>query len=255
VISFTASKYLSLLVYPLSLSLLLLLLALLCGSLRWGRARTVFLLLGFGWLYLCSTALFANFLTGILEKGYVSRAMSVVEPADAIVLLGGATRGDTHMGTIADLNQRADRLVHAVALYKAGKAPVVLVSGGSATGARPEAKQIKDLLMVMGVPERRILLENVSRTTRENAQFSAQILEARHMRRVLLVTSAYHMRRAQAVFEAEGLTVIPAPTDYQQLVAEELIPPWLPTESRLSQTTDALHEFAGLLVYRLRGWL
>jgi len=254
-ISFTTSKYLTLLVYPLSLSLLLLLLALVCGLLRLARTRTFFLLLGFGWLYLCSTAPFADFLSGILEKGYVSRAMSVVEQADAIVLLGGATRGDTHMSTLADLNQRADRLVHAVALYKAGKAPVVLVSGGSATGARPEAKQIKDLLEIMGVPARRILLENVSRNTRENAQFSAQILKSRDIHRILLVTSAYHMRRARALFEAEGLSVIPAPTDFQRLVAQEIIPPWLPTASRLNQTTDALHELVGIAVYRMRGWL
>jgi len=254
-ISFTTAKYLSLLVYPLSFSLLLFLLAIVFGGLRWGRIRTTCLLLGTGWLYLCSTELFANFLTDMLEKGYVPRAMSVVPEADAIVLLGGATRGDTHMGTTADLNQRADRLVYAVALYKANKAPVVLVSGGSATGARPEAKQIRDLLLIMGVPSSRILLENVSRNTRENAQFSAQILKSRDMRRILLVTSAYHMRRAQALFEAEGLTVIPAPTDFQRLVAKQIIPPWLPTVDRLHQSTDALHEFVGLLVYRLQGWI
>ncbi len=62
---------------------------------------------------------------GTLERGFVPRAMSVIAPADAIVLLGGAMRGDTHMGTLPDLNQHADRLVHAVALYKAGKAPVI----------------------------------------------------------------------------------------------------------------------------------
>ena len=253
--SFTASKYLSLLVYPLSLSLLLCLLALVFGWLRWERTRAAILLLGCGWLYLCATAPFANFLTGLLERGYVSRAMSVVEKADAIVLLGGATRGDTHMGTVADLNQRADRLVHAVALYKANKAPVVLVSGGSATGGRPEAQQIKDLLIIMGVPTDRILLENASRNTRENAQFSARLLKSRDLHRILLVTSAYHMRRSQALFEAEGLAVTPAPTDYQRLVAAEVIPPWLPTVGRLYQSTDALHELVGFLVYRWRGWL
>ena len=204
---------------------------------------------------MCSTAAFANFLTDRLERDYVPRAMSVVPEADVIVLLGGATRGDTHMGTLADLNRHADRLVHTVALFKAGKAPVVLVTGGSPAGGRPEAKQIKDLLVVMGVPERRILLENVSRNTSENASFSAQILQSRDMRQILLVTSAYHMPRAKGLFDAQGLTVIPAPTDYQQVVSDRMVFRWLPSVDALHQTTDALHEMVGYVVYRVRGWL
>ena len=97
--------------------------------------------------------------------------------ADAIVLLGGAIRGDTHMGTLGDLNQQADRLVHAVALYKAGKAPWLLVTGGAASrapGARHEI--MRDLLEVMGVPAGAILLEDKSRDTYQNAVYTAQML-------------------------------------------------------------------------------
>jgi uncharacterized SAM-binding protein YcdF (DUF218 family) len=254
--SFTVSKILSLLVYPLSLSLLLCLFSLLFSRLRWERTGFWCLFLGIAWLYLCSTAVVADLLTDRLERDYVPRAMSVVPEADAIVLLGGATRGDTHMGTLADLNRHADRLVHTVALYKAGKAPVVLVTGGTPSGGgRPEAKQIKDLLVVMGIPTRRILLENVSRNTSENASFSAQILQSRDMREILLVTSAYHMRRAQALFEAQDLAVIPAPTDYQQVVTGQVLPGWLPSVDALHQSTDALHEMVGFWVYRFRGWL
>jgi uncharacterized SAM-binding protein YcdF (DUF218 family) len=253
--SFTATKFLSLLVYPLSLSLLLCLLALLFSRLRWERGSFYTLLLAVGWLYLCSTAQFANFLMGTLERGFVSRAMSVVEPADAIVLLGGGTRGDTHMGTLPDLNQHADRLVHAVALYKAGKAPVIVLTGGSFEDARPEAQQMQDLLMVMGVPAKHLLLENESRNTHDNAANTAQLLKARGIHRILLVTSAFHMRRSQALFAAQGLEVVPAPTDYQQLVAKQVLPGWLPVVSNLQQSTIALHEIVGYWFYRWRGWL
>ena len=75
------------------------------------------------------------------------------------------------------------------------------------------------------------------------------------MDRILLVTSAYHMRRALALFERQGLTVVPAPTDYQQLVAKPAVPGWLPTVGALHQTTDALHEIVGYWVYRWKGWL
>jgi uncharacterized SAM-binding protein YcdF (DUF218 family) len=254
-ISFTLSKLLSLLVYPLSLSLLLCVVALILARFRRESASFYTLLFAVVWLYLSATPFFANFLIGTLERGYGSRAMSAVSEAEAIVLLGGATRGDTHMGTLPDLNQHADRLVHAVSLYKAGKAPLILLSGGSASGSRPEAQQMRDVLGVMGVPAKNLILENASRDTHDNAVFSAQILRDRGIKRILLVTSAYHMRRAMALFEAEGLEVEAAPTDYQQLVAEPVIPIWLPGVGSLARTSNALHEMAGYWVYRWRGWL
>lgn len=252
---FTASKILSLFVYPLSLSLLLCLLALIFLRFRLMRTSFYSLLLGVGWLYLCSTAIFANFLMGTLERDYSPRAMSVIDNADAIVLLGGATDGDTHMGTLADLNEHADRLVHAVALYKAGKAPLIMLSGGGIEGARPEAQQMKDILAVMGVPARHLLLENQSLNTHDNAVNSTRILKSRHINRILLVTSAYHMRRSLALFEAEGLEVVPAPTDFQRPVAKQVVPGWLPTVGSLQRTTIGLHEIVGYWAYRWKGWL
>ena len=254
-IDFTLVKVVSLLVYPLSLSLLLGVVALLFSRLQWTRSSFYTLLLSFGWLYLCSTSLFANFLSGTLEREYTPRAISAIAPADAIVLLGGAMRGDTHMGTLADLNQHADRLVYAVALFKAGKAPVIVLTGGGVDGSRTEAEQMKDILEVMGVPGQHILLERDSRNTHDNAVYSAQLLKAEGVNRILLVTSAYHMRRSLALFEAQGLDVVPAPTDYQRLVTPQLLPAWLPNVSNLYQSTDALHEIVGYWVYRWRGWL
>jgi len=254
-ISITMTKALSLLVYPLSMSLLLCLLALVFFRLRWNRGSHYTLLLATAWLYLCSTALFADFLMNSLERGYRPRAISVIAPAEAIVLLGGAMRGDTHMGTLPDLNEQADRLLYAVALYKAGKAPLLLLTGGAPEGVRPEAVQMRDLLTIMGVPADRMVLEVQSRDTHDNAVYSAQILRERGIDRILLVTSAFHMRRAVALFEAQGIEVVPAPTDYQQVVGADPLPGWLPLVSNLSRSTHALHEMVGYQVYRWRGWL
>jgi len=253
-ITFTLAKLASLLVYPLSLSLLLCVVGLAISRV-WPRISFSIVLVAVGWLYLCSTALFANFLTGTLEGEFAPRAMSVVEEADAIVLLGGAMRGDTYLGALPDLNHHADRLVHAVALYKAGKAPVILVTGGGVEGARTEAQQMRDLLGVMGVPAEDILLERASRNTHDNAVNSAQLLRAKGMKRILLVTSAYHMRRSLALFAVQGLDVTPAPTDYQRLMTPSLLPSWLPAVSNLYQSTEALHEMVGYWVYRRQGWL
>ncbi len=254
-ISFALTKLLSLLVYPLSQALLLCLLGLLLQLI--GRGRTAFIAVGLAvaWLWLCSTALFADVLMGNLEKGFPPRALSATPKADVILVLGGATRGDTHMSSLGDLNQQADRLVHAAALYKAGKAPVVMVSGGSARGDRPEAQLMRDILQVMGVPRGSILLEESSRDTHDNAVNSSALLSQRGAKRILLVTSAFHMRRSMALFQGRGLEVTPAPTDYQRLVNSPSVPRWLPTADNLVRSTYALREYVGYWVYARRGWL
>jgi len=249
------TKLLSLLLYPLNQALLLGLLALLALLLHRTRAAFWTLALATGWLYLCSTAVFADYLMGTLEDPYPPKALSVTPDADIIVLLGGAIRGDVHMGTLGDLNQQADRLVHAVELYKAGKAPRVLVTGGGQPGARSEDEIMRDLLVVMGVPAGVIILEQASRNSYDNAVNTAVMLKRMGADRILLVTSAFHMRRSVALYAAQGLEVIPAPTDYQRLVGPVVMSRWLPEVSDLWQSTYALHEILGFWVYRYRGWL
>ncbi|MEH6587361.1 MAG: YdcF family protein [Halioglobus sp.] len=243
----------SLLVYPLSLALLLALFSLLL--IRWRRLSVSLLVLAIAWLYACSTAIVADYLMATLEDDFRPKAMSVMPKAEAIVVLGGATRGDTHWSSMADLNSAADRLTHAVALYKANKAPLVLLSGGSTTGSRPEAEQLRDYLQLMGLPNTALLLERQSLDTQQNARYSAVILQGREVNKILLVTSAYHMGRAVPLFERQGFEVIPAPTDFQRLVGKPLVPRWLPTADDLGRTTAAIKEYVGFIYYRAKGWL
>ena len=240
-------------VYPLSTSLLLVLLALILW--RFSRVARGMLLLAFAWLYLCSTAFFANFLMASLEDNQRPKAMSVIPKAGAIVILGGATRGDTHFSSMADLNSAADRITHGLALYKAGKAPLLLLTGGSTTGSRPEAEQLRDYLELMGVHRSALLLERQSLDTQQNARYSKVLLEGKGVSNILLVTSAYHMRRAVPLFERAGFEVIPAPTDYQRLVGKPAVPLWLPTADDLWRSTAAIKEYVGFVYYRARGWL
>ncbi len=253
--SFALSKWLSLLLFPLSQVLILLLLALF--ALWWGRQRLGKVLLSAGllWLYLCSITPVADFLMGQLEQPYPPSAAQDLPQAAAIVVLGGSTRGDTAAGQPADLNGQADRLVYAAQLHHLGKAPLLVVSGGSAGHVRSEAEEMAEILAIMGVPPRAIVLEEHSRTTYENALYTAQLLRHRHIDRVLLVTSAFHMARAEGVFVRQGVEVIPAATDYQLLRHARLLPPLLPSVSALQRTTYALREMAGYIVYRVRGYL
>ena len=117
-----------------------------------------------------------------------------------------------------------------------------------------EAESAATLLQEWAVPGQAILLENKSRNTRENALFSRQILQSRGASRILLVTSAFHMPRASAVFRKLGFQVIPAPANFQTAEDQGLLLRILPSAESLAGSELALKEWLGLLVYRLRGW-
>jgi uncharacterized SAM-binding protein YcdF (DUF218 family) len=112
------------------------------------------------------------------------------------------------------------------------------------------------LLQEWGVPSDAILLEDRSRNTRQNALFSYQILQARSIRHILLVTSATHMPRATAVFRKVGFEVTPAPADFQTGWS---VPgnssDWLPQAKFFAYSELAIREWTGILVYRMRGWI
>lgn len=245
----TVVKLLGLLAEPLTQVLLLLLLAL---FLVWKDRRRIavfiFVVSAF-WLWLASSSLFANFLMAQLEGGYPPIAAQNLPEAEAIVLLGGAIRGEVSKDTLADMSGVGDRLIFAVAAFKAGRAPAIVVTGGAKEGFVPEAKLMRDILVTLGVPAEAIVMEVRNRVTMDNIRFTRHTLAAMDAKTVLLVTSAFHMRRSLMVFDALDLDVIPAPTDFQIVKGEFSWWHILPDVKALQRTTWAMHEFAGYLYY------
>jgi uncharacterized SAM-binding protein YcdF (DUF218 family) len=142
----------------------------------------------------------------------------------------------------------------AAALYRAGKAPWVVISGGNqpdTEGEQPEGDAIAEMLVVLGVPAQAIRRETTSRNTRENAANVRGVLREIGARRVLLVTSALHMPRAiktlQKVWAAEPLQISPQPTDVQVPHPTWSVKVWLPSLDGLQGVTKALKEFAGMV--------
>ena len=191
-----------------------------------------------------------------LEKQYPDHTTDDVSPAEAIVVLGGAVHPPSRQHPGSGLVDSSDRVLHAFRLYRGGRAPLILCSGGGEQGA--EAPVMSRLLEEWGVPEGSILMEDRSLNTRENALFSYSVLHARGVRRILLVTSAIHMPRAAGAFRKAGFEVVPAAADYHTGWGGEAPfwspSVWLPSPGGLGWSERALQEWLGLLVYRMRGW-
>jgi len=145
-----------------------------------------------------------------LERPYLAtQSVDTLPNADAIVLLGGGI-GKSDKMVYPEMFDGADRVWHAARLWKAGKAPVVLVSGCN------DLESTVPLLLDLGVRREAIVVDNESRNTYENSRFTERMLNesgsAHH--KILLVTSAWHMPRASGNFSKTSLEVVPAACDF-----------------------------------------
>lgn len=173
-----------------------------------------------------------------------------LEEVQAIVILGGGIHRGAPEYEAADTLSPATlvRVRYGAWLAKRNHLPV-LVSGGSVLGGTAEAKLMASTLeMEFGVPVRWI--ESASKDTGENAVFSSRILQQNGISRIGLVSHAYHLRRASALFTKQGMTVVPAPT-FSTVVTTGL-EAWLPSASSLDNSFVAIHETAGRLVDAVR---
>lgn len=216
------------------------------------------------------TALIVLFLTGCpttsqwwvrsLESQFIDKGVEAEPTAEAIVVLGGSISMPSEAHPSSGLIATSDRLLEAMRLYRAGKAPIIVATGGDSPLdpiARPfhEADEMRNMLVEWGVPNSAILVETKSINTHENAIFTHQLLESRKINRVILVTSAIHMPRAQATFRKAGFEVHAAPANF--LSGDGTMAPvfrWLPVSGAMVNSSNVIREWIGLWVYRLRDW-
>ena len=249
-ILFWLKKLVSVLVLPPLLPFMLILVGLLLAGRRpglgkvlaWGGLMTGLLLItpaSVGWL---------------LEPLEPRRplAQSTIADAQAIVILGGGRINDApEYGGDTVNRYTLERLRYGARLARQSGLPVLL-SGGAPSGDIPEASLMKATLEEdFGVKPRWLEVESLD--TRQNARYSAAQLQAAGIKRIILVTHAAHMRRAQSEFEARGLVVIAAPTAWQgpRPGDSDEVWPALPSAHSAYAGWYALHEWLGLLAYRL----
>lgn len=163
--------------------------------------------------YIACTNWFGSMLISSLENTYEQPANP---QGDVIILLGGGATKDTpNMGEEGNLaSSPTSRMLAALEIHNRLHVPI-LVSGGQVyedSGA--EAVLTKRELMRLGVKEEDIIVEGSSLNTRQNAQYSRELIEGYGFTAPILVTSAFHMERAVLNFQKEGLAVVAYPTDY-----------------------------------------
>ncbi len=253
--AFILSKALLFLIAPLNWVVVLLLYGLLARN---GRRRRLACASG-----ALATVFFTNpFLGNAVLNLWEPAPMAISEidaPFDVGIVLGGFARAQAAPRDRLHLSDDSDRLIHALELYRRGKIRKILISSGAGNvlGEKiDEASVTSAFLLRMGVPAGDVIIENRARNTHENALYTARLLEARMPEaRCLLLTSAFHMRRALACFRKQDLEVTPFATD---MSAQPLgFSPYdliLPNPMGFQSWGRLIKEWVGFAVYRMRGF-
>jgi uncharacterized SAM-binding protein YcdF (DUF218 family) len=215
-------------------------------------------------LFVASNQWFSKLVTGPLESRILPHGP--LPHAEAIVVLSSGLEPATPPQPAIVLDDAgANRLLYAAQLYRQGQAPTVIVNGGRMPWSKsspPMSEGMAVVMEVMGVPKSAIIQEPDSANTYENAVDVKAILGARHIGRILLVTSAMHMPRALALFRQQGIDAIAAPCAFLSVNHHDENGAWqdavlglIPNADGLRLTSMAVKELLGLAAYRAAGLL
>jgi len=209
-------------------------------------------------LWVCSMPIVSGGLGRMIEGGAVRVPAASVPVADAIVVLSTGRSTAPGPGAVSEW-QDADRFFGGLELLEAGRAPVIVFTGGAVAwqpGAPLEGDVLSAQARAMGVLPERILTTGTIFNTAEEATMVSALLRQRQqgVPRIILVTSAFHMKRAQRLFEQAGLSVIAFPVDFAGGAGGMGVLGVLPTAYALADTHAALREFYGRAYYRFKPW-
>ncbi len=220
------------------------------------------LFLWFGVLVLClfSIPIVSDALMRLVEGPARRSPLSAVNKADAIVVLSGMLH-QINGAPLGEWGRTVNRFEGGIDLFKAGKAPVIVFTRGQLpwqTYGVPEGDLLAKRAILLGVPQHAIrLTENVGNTAEESIA-AAKLLDVGNgsAKRIILVTSAFHMPRARFLFEQAGFKVIPFRVDYHAADTHELtVLNYLPNGESLAESETALREMIGWVFYRAKGFL
>ena len=254
---FIFSKFVGFLLQPLSWILLLLIIALMT---RRPRRRKRALVLG-----VVIILVFSNkfLFTTVLKQWEIETPTmdQVQQNYDIGILLGGYSAPEIRPNQDRhNFNSRANRFTNALELYFKGKIDKILLTGGThnmPAGFPNEAQSIGKYLETLGVAPEDIIVEAESRNTRENALYTAEIIRKQYPdASCLLITSAWHMKRAKACFDRVYLKTTPFSVDFMSEIPRPGLGFYLsPAPDVFENWEYLLKEWVGFLVYRTAGYI
>lgn len=238
------NKLLPVFVLPIGIVSLLLLLAA-WKKWRWAALLALAVLLG------SSTGAVSNLLLAPLEGSYPARSVGSLPEADAVLVLGGIMSPGKEPGLIPEWAESVERFEAGVQIVNRGKARMLLFTGDT-RGSEGTALQREAI--ERGVPrERTAVIGAVGNTADEAAQLK-RYASQHNLKRIVLVTSAWHLPRAMRLFKKAGVEILPFPVDYRG-TANRFLPylDWIPNAGSLQKTELALRECYGMAFYAVFG--
>lgn len=245
------NKILPVFLLPIGATCLLLLVAL------WKRKRGP-MLLALLILYGSSCPFVGNRLMGWLETRYPAVPVAAVEKADVIVVLGGIFGPQVTTGFLPNISDTGERLEAGVVLTQGGAAPWLVFTGGKIPWEgrdKTEAEDSRAYVLTRGVPADKIVVTHEVGNTADEARVIADLMRERQWRKIILVTTGWHMPRAAYQFKKAGVACVFFPVDFRTDAARPLtLLDFLPNGDALTKTETTLRECYGNIFYRLKKW-
>lgn len=250
---FVLSKILSFLIQPLLWGVLFLILSLFAKSEKKRRKRILTSLII---LFLFSNQAIFHEVTNAWEMEPV-QLRDFKEHYEVAVVLGGIVSMDREH-KIVEFQSNSDRFLNVLPLYFNGQVEKILIAGGTGRvfGEEKEATILQNYLIKIGVSYEDIIVETQSRNTFENAKNSADILKEMGIKgKILLSTSSTHMYRSAICFKKQGIEFDVFPVDQvsykRELTLDRIL---IPHAKTLDRWNGLIHEWVGILVYKLKGY-
>ncbi len=240
-------KILPLFVLPIMLVIIIVLIGLI-------RNKKKLIYIAIALLYILSTPIFSNKFFKIVERSEYRKPISTIDSADAIVVLSGLLEinevGDSTYVEWGD----PDRFFGGIALFKASKAQKLVFTVGKMPwnkAKKTEGEVLKEYAIANGIQSEKIIVTKHVETTAEEAVAVKELISP--SKHIILVTSAYHMYRAQRLFEQQGFKVTPCKVDYKvERNNETVVMDFLPDAVSLKLTETGIKELLGRLFYLLK---
>jgi uncharacterized SAM-binding protein YcdF (DUF218 family) len=198
-----------------------------------------------------------DMLIRFLESQY--QPVSPLPHVDAVIVLSGALNLRLSTPQHLEFGEGVERILAGIKLVQEGYGDVLIISGGSGDiydQTKREAVFLRQFAIDLGVPEKKILIDQNSRNTYENATNTRAIMEQHGISSSILVTTASHLPRSMACFEKLGIKPIPYPVDFYSAPDPDYnLFDIIPGVSSLKRTSFILHEYIGILIYKLVGYI